>query len=128
MALQTRRKHILVVDDDRLIVSLLEAGLQEAEVEYAVATAFSAQEALTKIRQETFALVMTDYQMPDMNGVELIQQIRNLLPETPVVLMSAYPPDLMEEMIGEIQADGYLEKPISLTQLWELVEEMIGGR
>jgi CheY-like chemotaxis protein len=128
MALQTRRKHILVVDDDRLIVSLLEAGLQEAEGEYAVATAFSAQEALSKIQQEKFALVMTDYQMPDMNGVELMQQIRNLLPETPVVLMSAHPPDLMEEMIGEILADGYLEKPISLTQLWELVEEMIGDR
>jgi len=128
MASQTKGKRILVVDDDRLIVSLLEAGLQEAGGEYAIATAFSAQEALAKIQQERFALVMTDYQMPDMNGVELMQQIRNLLPETRIVLMSAHPPDLMEEMIGEIHADGYLEKPISLTKLWALVEEMINGQ
>ena len=60
MASQTKGKRILVVDDDRLIVSLLEAGLQEAGGEYAIATAFSAQEALAKIQQERFALVMTD--------------------------------------------------------------------
>lgn len=128
MASRTKGQHILVVDDDRLIVSLLEAGLQESEREYAVTTAFSAQEALTKIRQGTFGLVMTDYQMPDMNGVELMHQIRHLLPQTPIVLMSAHPPDVIEDMVGGIQADGYLEKPISLTKLWSLVEEVLRER
>ena len=126
MTLQAAEKHILVVDDDRLIVSLLVAGLEESEGMYVVATAFSAQEALTKLREEQFALIMTDYQMPDMNGVELIQQIRALTPLTPIVLMSAHPPEVMEDMVGKIQADGYLEKPISIYKLWELVEEMIG--
>ena len=125
MASRTKGQRILVVDDDRLIVSLLEAGLQEAGDKYTVTTAFNAEEALAQIRQEMFALVMTDYQMPDMNGVELMQQIRRLVPETRVVLMSAHPPDVMEEMVGGIQADGYLEKPISLTKLWSLVEEVI---
>jgi CheY-like chemotaxis protein len=128
MASQGEGKRILVVDDDRLIVSLLEAGLQELGGKYAVTTAFSAQEALTRLGQEMFALVMTDYQMPDMNGVELMEQIRNLMPETRLVLMSAHPPDLMAEMLGGIQADGYLEKPISLARLWALVEEVIGER
>lgn len=128
MTSQGRGKRILVVDDDRLIVSLLEAGLQELEGEYTIMTAFSGQEALAKIGKEMFALVMTDYQMPDMNGVELMQQIRHLSPETRIVLMSAHPPDLIETKIGEIRADGYLEKPISLTKLWVLTEEMIDNR
>lgn len=127
MILQAAQKRILVVDDDRLIVSLLEAGLQESDNDYAVTTALSAKEALVKLRHEAFALVMTDYQMPDMNGVELIQQIRTLSPSTPIVLMSAHPPDVMEEMIGKIQADGYLEKPISIDRLWELVEMVISN-
>lgn len=127
MALQATGKRILVVDDDRLIVSLLEAGLAESDGDYSVATALSAQEALVKLQQEEFSLVMTDYQMPDMNGVELIQQIRALSPRTPLVLMSAHPPDVMEKMVGKIQADGYLEKPISIYRLWELVERLVNA-
>lgn len=126
MASQTERKHVLVVDDDRLIASLLEAGLQEAEGEYIVTTVYSAKAALTKIQQKKFALMLTDYNMPDMNGVELMQQIRLLSPETRIVLMSAHPSEVIEEMIGEIHADGYLEKPILLNKLWVLVEGLIG--
>ena len=128
MTLQGAEKRILVVDDDRLIMSLLVAGLEEADEAYTVTTAFSAKEALAKLGQEDFALVMTDYQMPDMNGLELIEQIRRLSPEIPIVLMSAHPPEVMEEMVGKIQADGYLEKPISIYKLWELVKSVIGDR
>jgi two-component system response regulator HydG len=126
MASQTESKHILVVDDDRLIASLLEAGLQEAEREYVVTTVYSAKAALTKIQQKKFALMLTDYNMPDVNGVELMQQIRLLSPETRIILMSAHPSEVIEEMIGEIHADGYLEKPILLNKLWVLVEGLIG--
>jgi two-component system response regulator HydG len=126
MASQTESKHILVVDDDRLIASLLEAGLQEAEREYVVTTVYSAKAALTKIQQKKFALMLTDYNMPDVNGVELMQQIRLLSPETRIILMSAHPSEVIEEMIGEIHADGYLEKPILLNKLWVLVESLIG--
>lgn len=125
MAFQAGKKNILIVDDDRLIVSLLEAGLTESDSDYAVTTALSASEALLKLSQAQFELVMTDYQMPDMNGVELIGKIRALSPATPIVLMSAHPPDVMEEMVGKIQAEGYLEKPISLPKLWQMVESVL---
>jgi CheY-like chemotaxis protein len=123
---QTAAKRILVVDDDKLIVSLLEAGLTEWNSDFPVVTALSAKEALDKIRHEAFALVITGYQMPDMNGVELIAQIREQLPEAYIVLMSAHPRDLMTEMVGETQAHGYLEKPISIYRLWELAESVLG--
>ncbi|MCB8946300.1 MAG: response regulator [Ardenticatenaceae bacterium] len=126
MAVEAKAKRILVVDDDRLIVSMLEAGLEEASGGYSVATAFSAREALAVLQQEKFALVMTDYQMPDMNGVELIKQIQVLSPKVRIVLMSAHSPEMMAEMVGEIRADGYLEKPISIYRMWELVEAVIG--
>ena len=128
MVLSAAKKHILVVDDDTLIVSLLEAGLEESDGNYAVTTAFSAAEALAKLSQERYALVITDYQMPDMNGVKLTQQIRTLSSTTRIILMSAHPPDVMEELVGEIQADGYLEKPISIYQLWDLVEQLVSER
>ena len=128
MVLSAAKKHILVVDDDTLIVSLLEAGLEESGGNYAVTTAFSAAEALAKLSQEQYALVITDYQMPDMNGVELTQQIRTLSSTTRIVLMSAHPPDVMEKLVGKIQADGYLEKPISIYKLWDLVAQIVGDR
>lgn len=91
---------ILLVDDnkDGLVVrrSLLE------ELGYRVETSPNAEEALKVLASSRFDLIVTDYKMPRMSGVELIQRIRKLDPEIRVILLSGFvdPLGLTEENTG----------------------------
>jgi DNA-binding NtrC family response regulator len=123
---QNTTKRILLVDDDRIIVSLLEAGLEEMEENYLVETTSSGLDALERIAQDEFALVITDYRMPEMNGLELIQKIQDLAPNTRIVLLTAHPAEKMGAIVGNIKIDGYLEKPTSIYKLWEVVRSTLG--
>jgi CheY-like chemotaxis protein len=79
---------ILVVDDvmsDRLIAG----GLLDKEEDFSVDYASSAMEALEKIEKQVPDLVLTDLQMPDMNGLQLVCRIRESFPLVPVILMTA---------------------------------------
>ena len=60
------------------------------ELGYRIATAASAADALDQFRHQPFDLVVTDYKMPRMNGVELILQLRKQTPELPVILISGF--------------------------------------
>jgi len=124
---QNTTKRILLVDDDRIIVSLLEAGLEEMEENYLVETTSSGHDALERIAQDEFALVITDYRMPEMNGLELIQKIQDLSPNTRIVLITAHPAEKMGAIVGNIKIDGYLEKPTSIYKLWDAVRNALGG-
>jgi len=92
--------HILLVDDNRdgLLVrcSLLE------EVGYSVQSATNGEEGLNLFNSTKFDVVVTDYRMPRMNGVELIQKIRKLNPNIRVILLSGFvePLGLTEENTG----------------------------
>jgi CheY-like chemotaxis protein len=92
--------HILIVDDNRdgLLVrrSLLE------EIGYRVQIALNGEEALKAFEAYRFDVVVTDYKMPRMNGVELIERLRVLNPNARVVLLSGFvePLGLTEENTG----------------------------
>jgi CheY-like chemotaxis protein len=92
--------HILLVDDNRdgLLVrcSLLE------EVGYKVQSAQNGEEGLKLFNSATFDVVVTDYRMPRMNGVELIQNLRKVNPNIRVILLSGFvePLGLTEENTG----------------------------
>lgn len=80
--------NVLLVDDNRdgLLVRsslLVEAG-------YSVVSARSGEEGLNLFISSNFDVVVTDYRMPQMNGVELIQKIRALKPAVPVILLSGF--------------------------------------
>ncbi len=78
---------VLVVDDEEMIRNLLQRILKE--VGYDVATAANGQEALAKIAELKPGVVLLDIKMPDMSGMEVLQQIRTNWPETCVVMATA---------------------------------------
>lgn len=80
--------HILLVDDNKLGLSARKVVLEE--LGYAVTTAGSGHEALSRFAEIGFELVITDYKMPRMNGVELIEELRKLSPAIPVILLSGF--------------------------------------
>ncbi len=79
---------ILVVDDEDSVRSVLSQVLQEDG--YAVTEAASGESALEFMKKESFSLVITDIVMPGVTGLELLEKIKQLYPETQVIIMTSY--------------------------------------
>lgn len=80
--------YILLVDDNKDGLVARRTVLEE--LGYQIATAASAEEAMDLFSNASYDLVITDYRMAEMNGVELIQQIRKSAPGTRTILLSAF--------------------------------------
>ncbi|MDM8520331.1 response regulator [Anaerolineales bacterium HSG6] len=120
-------KRILVVDDDKFILTFLEHTLKKFEPNFDVTTVVSGSEALEQLQMARFDLVITDYLMPGISGVDLANAIRHMTPETAVVLMTAYANDQLHHTIELLSVDGYIRKPINLSQVRKVVTQTIGG-
>ena len=106
--------HILVVDDDDGIRSLVKRYLNENK--YLVTTADSAEDASEKIKIIKFDLIILDIMMPGKNGLEFISEHKNEL-DTPIILLTAKG-QANERVEGlEIGADDYLPKPFEPKEL-----------
>ncbi len=126
MTQETTQQRILIVDDDRIVASLMKAGIDEMEQDFLVDKTSQSQEAVTLIEQHDYALVMTDYQMPGMNGVELANKVREISPQTHIIMLTALSAREKKDLIPEGTVDGILEKPTSIVCLWATIEELLG--
>ena len=116
---------VLIVDDEANVAVVLADSLEKLGEEFVFETAFSGDEALTKIKQGSYALVITDYKMPGMSGLDLAQAIRRLSPDTQVVLMTAYGTTELRDTAGYPELDGYIDKPFTMSQIREIVEHAL---
>ena len=114
--------HILVVDDDDGIRSLVKKYLNENN--YLVTTANSAEDAVEKIKIIQFDLIILDIMMPGKNGLEFIQENQKKL-ETPIILLTAKG-ETSERVEGlEVGADDYLAKPFEPKELILRIQNII---
>jgi len=114
---------VLVVEDD---TSLCEALCDTLEIEgYHVVSANNGTEALLKLSKNTFKLVVSDVQMPVMDGLQLLTNIQNNYTQTPVLLMTAY--GSVPKAVEAIQAGAsdYLVKPFDAGALVEKVASLV---
>jgi two-component system phosphate regulon response regulator OmpR len=106
--------HILVVDDDEGIRSLVKKYLNENK--YLITTANSSEDAIEKVKIIKFDLIILDIMMPGKSGIEFIQEKKKDL-DTPVILLTAKG-QASERVEGlEIGADDYLPKPFEPKEL-----------
>ncbi len=117
-------KRVLVVDDEVNVATVLAASLESLGDEFEVDTAYSGDEALRKVQQTHYTLVLTDYKMPGMTGIDLAQAIRKVSPDTQVVLMTAYGTSDLRKMMEQMNYD-YIDKPFSMAQIREIVERAV---
>jgi CheY-like chemotaxis protein len=114
---------ILLVDDDASLLQMLEDGIGMFCTDCQVTSTTDSLSALEKLRLQPFDLVLTDYDMPGMNGLELAQTVRQALPQARVVLMTAYGDGaVFQDRIRARQLDAYLRKPFSLKQVRDIVQ------
>jgi DNA-binding response OmpR family regulator len=116
---------ILIVDDEELIRALLTAFLKRAG--YQTHTAASGNEALVQLQEQRPDLVITDIQMPGMNGYEFCQRVRGAC-DAPIIVLTGSAG--LEENTHQLHlvADAYLTKPLRMQELLDRVAALIGSR
>jgi signal transduction histidine kinase len=113
---------ILMVDDETVVTVLFQRLLKR--LNYAGTTLNSPIEALALFRKNPgeYELVITDLTMPEMNGLEVAQQLHALRPRLPIILISGFSAPLAPETLREIGICASLEKPVSLHALAEAIQ------
>jgi two-component system NtrC family response regulator len=106
---------ILVVDDEPAQRELVAGFLARRGFE--VSQADGGRAALARFKQQPFDVVLTDQRMPDLSGLDVLEGVRALSPETAVIVMTAY--GTIETAVGAIKAGAadYLTKPLNLDEL-----------
>lgn len=119
------RKEILVVEDDRVTRHILRTVLREGG--FGVITARDGMEALRKLREKHFDLVLTDIWMPRLNGLEFLARLRSE-PHQPrvIVMTSDGTPQTLLRAVRE-QAYHYLTKPVDPKALLALVADALAA-
>jgi DNA-binding NtrC family response regulator len=114
---------ILVVEDDPALREMLEELLREDGLDvHAVA---GADDALEALRETQFDLVLSDIQMPDMDGFELLEALRRVRPEARVILMTSFGSSTFVTRAMRGGALAYLSKPFSREQLEAAVQRAL---
>ena len=130
---QERKKfRILVVDDEAIIRDSLKAWLDD-ETGFTVDTAESGSVALEKLAEQSYQLMLLDIKMPGMDGVEVLQKAKEMLPDLQVVMMTAYATVETAVEAMKTGALDYLIKPFDtevlipkILQIYEDVEASKG--
>jgi len=106
---------VLVVDDEKRICHNVKKILSKNN--YEVTLAQSAEEALDKMAKESFALLISDIVMPNMNGLELLKLVKNEWPLTKAIIMTAYASTDTAVKAIRLGALDYIPKPFTPDEL-----------
>jgi DNA-binding NtrC family response regulator len=106
---------ILIVDDDKLIRwSLKEIFIQEG---YDADAEASTAEALGRVKNEPFDLIVADLEINEQDGIEMLKRIRALQPAAQMIILSAHPKKKIESLLGGFPVNSIVEKPFQSDQI-----------
>lgn len=105
-----KQEHIIIIDDDVDICALLKRFFERKG--YAVSTAFKAQEGLELIKSNSFDVVLTDFRLPDMDGLEIIKNVRTIKSDLPIIVITGYSDVAQAIKAIRLGAYEYVTKPI----------------
>lgn len=111
---------ILVIDDDSIIRTLLSNSLSKSG--YAVITANDGESGIKKAASEKPDLVITDYQMPGLSGLDVLNELKRTQPGIPVILLTAHGDVALTIKSIQLGAYDFIEKPIQLQEVLEIIK------
>lgn len=120
-------KKILVVEDSPMTRSLIVSALEEVG-DYTIIEAANGFQALRKLPEVSPDLVITDINMPDINGLEVVRFVKQSenFKHIPVIIVTTEGRDVDKERGLRLGADKYLVKPFQPAQLQQFVQELLG--
>ena len=116
---------LLIIDDSTTTLKLLESFFSRKS--YDVVTTSDGLYGLKLLEKEDFDLVITDLVLPDISGVGIISIIKKKYPEMPVIAMTGWGQH-PETLAAEAHADLVLGKPLKLTELGDLVTDILSNK
>lgn len=119
---------ILLAEDEPILRMLIMDSLEDEG--YDIDVACDGKEAFDAIINHHYDLVILDYMMPRMTGIEVIEQVR-VMPQReglPILMLSAKSQQAEQDKVMEAGADAFMTKPFSPLELIAKVEEMLHGR
>jgi len=119
------KKHILIVDDEAVILELLGSYLRNSG--YRVTAASSADMAEEIAARDKPCLVITDLQLEDSDGLEMVARLKSRLPDTPMMLLTGvlFDSKVVRENLAK-KVECYIEKTAPLTHILEEVQRIVG--
>lgn len=111
------KKRILIADDEKTVRVLLAEALKPHD--YKIDVAEDGVEAIRYISRISYDLVITDYMMPKMDGLELTRQIRSKYPSTPILIVTSNGP--VHELLKS-GATACITKPFNISELQNMVK------
>lgn len=117
-------KSILIVDDEHPFLLSLQEGLSD-QAEYQIKTALNGQEALEVLKHHKIDLLVTDLKMPVMDGFGLLAHMSSKFPGIPVIVMTAFGTEEIEQRLKKIDNFYYLEKPLDLEVFAETISHAL---
>nr|HQV32139.1 response regulator [Calditrichia bacterium] len=109
--LSDRRKRVLIVDDEEDLTWTLSKKLSKDSDKFDLYCMNSGREAIEMLNQMPFDLVITDVRMPEVSGLDLLVEIKDLYPETKVAIMTAYGSSDVQHEATNRGCFSYIEKP-----------------
>ncbi|QBP43158.1 response regulator [Paenisporosarcina antarctica] len=116
-------KNILIVDDQQGIRLLLDEVFKRDGL--ATFLAASGREALEIVQKVKIDVILLDLKLPSMNGLEVLKRIKIILPNVPIVMMSAYVDDNLIQEAMELGATHYMTKPFDIYELKDVVRGVL---
>ena len=120
-------QHILIVEDSPTMRSLLTSALEDLDLPVKVTEAESGFEALRQLPRANYDLIVTDINMPDINGLELVSFVKSnqAYCSIPLIIISTESSDRDREKGLSLGADAYLVKPFDPDDLLQIARDLL---
>ena len=121
--------NILVVDDDTLICNGTAARIRRMSFQHVetVTCAYSGREALQRMRDIYYGILLTDIRMEGMDGLELVRQVREAYPQTVCIIMTAYDQFSYAQQAIRLGVKDFLVKPCAESHMRSLLESILAA-
>lgn len=115
--------HILAVDDSQTMRDVVKETLESAG--YKVTVAENGKDGVEKFKQDKFDLVVADINMPIMDGITMIKEIRKLNPSVPILTLTTESEESKKQEGRAAGADGWIVKPFRPAQFLDIVRQIL---
>ncbi len=127
MTIQLNNKKVLIVEDVVSSIMYYKSAFKHTGANLLIAT--NGKQAVDTINKNPdIDIILMDIVMPEMNGLDATKKIKEISPNTAVIIQTAYVQKHTEYQCYEAGCDAFLEKPVSLTKLLNLVDELINNK
>ncbi|NOK57531.1 MAG: hypothetical protein GFH27_549303n203 [Chloroflexi bacterium AL-W] len=117
--------HMLLVEDDVSIANIIHIGVQHLGLHCKIDIAYSGEEGLEQWHRHPYDILVTDYNLRDITGLDLIQRLKINTLITPIVLCTAYDTPLIQQHAQKLGVSAYISKPFFIDQFVDIIGNLL---